>query len=223
MIDTGTKELQVIIAGITPYPKAVELQHDLIRRRGLGIIPDTLLLIEHPAVYTVGRNAEETKESIEGVPVYRVDRGGKTTFHGPGQLVAYPIIDLAAFDRDIRRYVRWLEETVIDLLRIYGLEGMSREGYPGVWVRGRKIAATGVRVNKSEGRWIVSHGIALNIVTDLSFFKKISPCGMDASHVTTLYRETGIRYEWREMAEGFAERMKNQMNNHIRRKTMYHS
>jgi lipoyl(octanoyl) transferase len=176
------------LPGLTPYAQGWELQRELIRLRKAGEIRDTLVLLQHPPVYTVGRAArdasnlgagEEYLKSL-GAEVFWSDRGGDATFHGPGQLVGYPILCL--------KYLRDLEELLILVLSDYGLEAGRRSAYTGVWVGERKIAAIGVKF--TSGR-ITSHGFALNVTTDLSWFERITPCGIRGYGVTSLARELG--------------------------------
>ncbi len=182
------------LPGLTPYAEAWELQRELVRRRRAGEIPDTLLLLEHPPVYTVGRAArdasnlgmgEEYLRSL-GAEVFWSDRGGDATFHGPGQVVGYPIVRLKV--RDTHRYLRDLEEVVIRTIARYGLEGWRHPRYTGVWVGENKICAIGVKFSSG---WIASHGFALNVSTDLSWFDRITPCGIREYGVTSLEKELG--------------------------------
>ena len=182
------------LPGLTPYARAWEMQGELARLRKNDGIPDTLILLEHPPVYTVGRAArdaqnlgagEEYLRSL-GAEVFWSDRGGDATFHGPGQLVGYPILRLR--DRDTHGYLRNLEEVLIRVLWDYGLRGWRHPEYTGVWVGDRKIAAIGVKFSSG---WIASHGFALNVKTDLSWFDRITPCGIKEFGVTSLARELG--------------------------------
>jgi lipoyl(octanoyl) transferase len=180
------------LTGLVPYAKAWELQKELVRLRRNGEIPDTLLLLEHPPVYTVGRAArdasnlgagEEYLRSL-GAEVFWSDRGGDATFHGPGQLVGYPILLLP--ERDTHSYLRRLEGVLIRALADYAIEGWHHPEYTGVWVEKKKIAAIGVKFSSG---WITSHGFALNVSTDLSWFDRITPCGIRGYGVTSLERE----------------------------------
>ncbi len=180
------------LPGLTPYARAWEMQGELARLRKNDDIPDTLILLEHPPVYTVGRAArdaqnlgagEEYLRSL-GAEVFWSDRGGDATFHGPGQLVGYPILRLKKLDT--HGYLRDLEEVLIRVLSDYGLEAGRHRDYTGVWVNGAKIAAIGVKF--SSGR-ITSHGFALNVKTDLSWFDRITPCGIKEFGVTSLRKE----------------------------------
>ena len=173
--------------GLIEYASATALQEQLVERRMAGG-EDQLLLLEHPAVYTLGRGADPRflGPAAEGpIPVVRSSRGGQVTYHGPGQLVGYPIVDLRAHRCDVRWYVRQLEAVLIDTLAQAGLAGERREGAPGVWVRGAKIASIGVAIR----HWVTWHGVALNVGADLSAFERITPCGLDGVHMTSLARE----------------------------------
>jgi len=195
------------------YQEAWALQHELVARRGSGLIDDTLLLLEHPPVYTTGRrNAGQHlrvgREAL-GAPLLAVDRGGDITFHGPGQLVAYPIIDLRAAGLGVVDYVRSLEEVVIGTLGDYGIEGRREPPLTGVWADGEKIAAIGVRVSRPErragGRWVTSHGLALNVSVDLDWFQRIVPCGIADRGVTSMERLLGRAVPLEEAADRLAE------------------
>jgi len=197
------------LPGLTPYANAWELQRELVRLRKNDEIPDTLVLLEHPPVYTVGRAAkdasnlgvgEEYLRSL-GAEVFWSDRGGDATFHGPGQLVGYPILRLR--DRDTHGYLRRLEEVIIRVLRDYGLEGWHHPEYTGVWVGEKKIAALGVKFSSG---WITSHGFALNVSTDLTWFDRITPCGIRGYGVTSLEHELGREAQTPEVERKIVER-----------------
>jgi lipoyl(octanoyl) transferase len=180
--------------GTVPYARGVARQDELVQRRRAGEIPDQLLLLEHPHVLTLGRDAHaenilanDERLRALGVEVHEVGRGGDVTYHGPGQLVAYPIIDLAPDRCDLHRYVRDLEEVLLGVLADYDITGHVVPGKTGVWVGDAKVGAIGVRV----ARWITSHGIALNVRPDLGFFDLIVPCGLRDSKVTSLALLTG--------------------------------
>jgi lipoyl(octanoyl) transferase len=175
--------------GRTPYEACWALQRSLAARRASGEIPDTLVLTEHDHVYTLGSGsddnhllagAEELRQ--RGIAVVWNDRGGDVTYHGPGQLVGYPIIDLRGHYLDLHRYLRDLEEVIILALVFFGLKGERVSGYTGVWVGGEKICAIGIK----SSRWITMHGFALNVNTDLSFFDRIIPCGIFEKGVTSM-------------------------------------
>ena len=181
--------------GVVDYEEAWQLQRKLAARRAAGDIPDTLLVLEHPAVYTTGkRNAEANlrmpAEKLDA-PLIVSDRGGDITFHGPGQLIAYPIIHLRAAGLTVVSYVRNLEEVVMRTLRDYGIESGLECGLTGVWVGKDKIAAIGVRVSRPGGSspaWVTTHGLALNVDVDLAWFERIVPCGIADRGVTSMQR-----------------------------------
>lgn len=175
--------------GTVGYAAALSLQKDLVRRRVAGEIPDTLLLVEHPHVITMGKMArpEHLLKKAPEVEVVATDRGGDVTYHGPGQIVGYPILDLNALRRDVKWYLERLEEMMIRAVARYGIAAARMEGMTGAWVGGAKIGAIGVRVE----RWVTSHGFALNATTDLRYFDLIIPCGLQGKGVTSVARETG--------------------------------
>ena len=167
--------------GRIDYASALQLQQQLAADRKQGLVPDQLLLLEHPHVITLGRNghlenllADDDIMARAGIGFYPTDRGGDVTYHGPGQLVGYPILDLRDWKRDVGAYVRAVEETIIATLAEYGIEAGRIPKLTGVWVGERKIAAIGVHLS----RWVTSHGFALNVSTDLSYFQYIVPCGL---------------------------------------------
>ena len=193
--------------GTVPYGAALTLQAARIEARRAGRVADGLLLLEHPPVITLGRAADPgnirfTPEWLlaRGVEVFETGRGGDVTYHGPGQLVGYPILDLAPDRRDVHRYVRDLEEVLIRTAATFGVTGERVEGLTGVWVGGAKLAAIGVRIS----RWITSHGFAFNVATDLSSFDLIVPCGIKDRGVTSLARLTGRTIAPEEVAAGLA-------------------
>ncbi len=184
------RNLEVRELGRVSYAEAWALQADLSERRKQGAIPDQLLLVEHPHVLTLGRNghmenvllsAERLREL--GIEFFESNRGGDITYHGPGQVVGYPIIDLRDWKRDVVAYVRGIEEVVIATLRQFGIEGQRDPGATGVWTPEGKICAIGVHIS----RWVSTHGFALNWTTDLDYFRYIVPCGL-ARPVTSMER-----------------------------------
>jgi lipoyl(octanoyl) transferase len=187
-------ELLVVSLGRMAYGEALELQRSVARSRIAGdIAEDVLLLVEHPPVVTLGRTAKERHVVASpdflrqrGVEVFEVERGGDVTFHGPGQLVGYPIIDLKRHRLDLHWYLRQVEEVLIRSLAEYGIPAERHAGYTGVWTRGRKIASIGVHARD----WVTWHGFALNVATDLSWFDLIVPCGIDGVTMTSMARET---------------------------------
>jgi lipoyl(octanoyl) transferase len=195
--------------GTVPYAEALRLQDELVASRRAGETPDTLLLLEHPHVITLGSSADEAHVLVEpaerdrlGIEVFEVGRGGGVTYHGPGQLVAYPILDLKPDHKDLHAYLRDLEEVLIRVARVYGVEAQRRAGLTGVWTASGKLAAAGVRVSS---QWITSHGVALNVSSDLRFFDRIVPCGIVGEGVTSLSRELGRLVDMDLVARTFAE------------------
>jgi lipoyl(octanoyl) transferase len=175
--------LHCIDAGLVEYSRALAQQEELLKQRCQGFGADALLLLEHPPVYTMGRGGDEHHiRTLRNVPVHRVGRGGNVTFHGPGQLVGYPIIDLARHSRDVHAYLRALEGVLIAALAAYGLHAQRRTGLTGVWVGPDKIASIGIGVR----RWITYHGFALNVEPDLSYFADIVPCGLPDVRMTSM-------------------------------------
>ena len=178
--------------GLLSYAQASAIQKDLVEQRKQQRIPDQLLLVEHPHVITQGRNGHAenllaSQEILEraGVALHQTDRGGDITYHGPGQIVGYPILDLRELKRDVVAYVRAMEQVIIDSLAECGIQARRLEGCTGVWVNGKKVAAIGIHIS----RWVTSHGFALNHTTDLSYFQYIVPCGL--TKPVTSMRELG--------------------------------
>jgi len=183
-------ELHVRTPGVVAYGDALDLQADLVARRRAGTVPDQLLLLEHPHVITMGtgsdpRNvlADADRRDRLGIELFEVGRGGDVTYHGPGQLVGYPILDLKPDRRDLLRYLRDLETMLIAVLGELGVRGKTIPGMTGVWADDRKIAAIGVRVSSG---WITSHGFSLNVDNDLTYYETIVPCGIVGRSVTSL-------------------------------------
>lgn len=196
--------------GRLPYGEADELQRRLRERVGQTRAGDFLLLLEHPHVFTLGRNADagdiladEEWLSAKATEVFASDRGGRVTYHGPGQLVGYPILDLSPDRRDLRRYVQDLQEVLVRVLRDLGVAASPRHRTEeiGVWVGDEKIASLGVHVS----RWITTHGFALNLATDLSFFDGIVPCGLEGVRMTSVEAVTGHRPELEEVGTRVVE------------------
>ena len=188
--------LAVRSLGIVPYDEALALQRDLVEQRRRGEIPDHLLLLQHPHVITLGVRTADAQSHIvadaarlaaRGVTVHETGRGGDVTYHGPGQLVGYPILALEPARQDLHRYVRDVEETLIRAIARFGISGGRIPGLTGVWVRQEKVAAIGIRVS----RWVTSHGFALNVTTDLDYFGLIVPCGIRDKGVTSIARVLG--------------------------------
>jgi lipoate-protein ligase B len=168
--------------GRISYEEAWDLQKRLVERRARAEIPDVLLLLEHDPVVTLGRSVRGQRPALAGVPSFEVERGGDLTYHGPGQLVGYPILRLEEGRRDLHRYLRDLEEALLRSLARFGIAGERRDGYTGVWSDGRKLASIGVAVR----RWVTYHGFALNVSTDLSAFRLLNPCGLPGEVMTSM-------------------------------------
>ena len=202
--------LEVAQAGVVPYAEALEWQRSLAQARIDGrLANDVLLLLEHPAVVTLGRNSHAGHLlSRDGIEVFEIERGGDVTFHGPGQLVGYPILDLTGHRQDLHWYLRTLEQVLIDALAALGVPAERKPGFTGVWTRAggsggggtRKIASIGIHVKQ----WVTWHGFALNVATDLTYFDRIVPCGIQGVEMTSVERETGNGKE-RETRNGTRE------------------
>ena len=208
------RTLDVRHLGVVPYAEALALQRSLVEERRAGLIGDTLLLLEHPHVITLGVRGDGGRSHLlassetlaaRGVEVHETGRGGDITYHGPGQLVGYPIIDLKPDRCDVHRYVRDLEGVLIRTASDYGIDAGRVEGLTGVWVGNEKLAAIGVRI----ARWITSHGFALNVTSDLDFFKLIVPCGIVDRGVTSLSRLGGRKIDMAEVVARTAEHFAN--------------
>ena len=180
--------LEVVQAGTVPYGEALEWQRELAEDRIAGrLAHDVLLLLEHPPVVTLGRNSHAAHLlQPAGIEVFEVERGGDVTFHGPGQLVGYPILDLRAYKQDLHWYLRTLEQALIAALGLLDIPAERNPGFTGVWTRGRKIASIGIHVKQ----WVTWHGFALNVITDLTHFERIVPCGIQGVEMTSVERET---------------------------------
>lgn len=190
MINLQTKEseLQVIDLGQKPYKQVWNLQKKLQTKLIDGVKRDCLLLVEHEPVYTLGKNADPNhllQSRDKSINVYNIERGGDITFHGPGQLVVYPILNLAHYKKSISWYMRALEQLIINVLEKLEIKGNRVKGYTGVWVGDKKIAAQGVRLS----RWVTMHGFSINVNTDLSFYDGIIPCGIFDHGVTSIEKE----------------------------------
>ena len=192
------RELEVRRLGLVPYDEALAMQRQLVEERRAGRVPDLLLLLQHPAVITLGVKGDGGRANIVatdarlaelGIAVHETGRGGDVTYHGPGQIVGYPILDLKPDRCDVHRYVRDLEDVMIRVCADYGVTAGRIKGLTGTWVDAEKIGAIGVRLS----RWITSHGFAFNVSTDLEHFKLIVPCGISDRGVTSLERGTGGR------------------------------
>jgi lipoate-protein ligase B len=205
--------------GRTEYRECWDLQRRLARARAEGGVPDILLLTEHDHVYTIGRSGDDrhllaTDEELSrtGVAVVHTDRGGDITYHGPGQLVGYPILDLARHGSDLHLYLRMLEEAVIRTLLEFGIAAGRHPSYTGVWVGGEKICAIGVRTS----RWVTMHGFALNVRTDLTKFDRIIPCGIFEKGVTSMHRLLGRDVTLEEVEPAIARNLAERFSSEIR-------
>jgi lipoyl(octanoyl) transferase len=196
-------DLSVRWLGRMNFADALALQEEIVaKKRQDRFHPDELLLLEHEPVYTIGRTPD--KSSLLGTshlphPVFSINRGGQATYHGPGQLMAYPIVDLRRCGQDLHRYLRWLEQLLIELLADYGIAASRRESLTGVWIDHRKIASIGVGVR----HWITMHGFALNVSGDLSPFNYIIPCGINNVAMTSMEKETGKAFSVVDVATAF--------------------
>lgn len=195
IVGIGRRPLEIRHLGRLGYQQAANLQVELVHERREGLIPDLLLLLQHPHVITMGSSAKEahvllTSEELgeRGIHLRTSGRGGDVTYHGPGQIVGYPILDLKPARCDLHRYLRDLEEVMIRVLADFGLKAGRKEGLTGAWVGDRKIGAIGVRVSSG---WITSHGFALNVNPDLRYFETIVPCGIEEFGVGSIASELG--------------------------------
>jgi len=225
------RSLQVRRLGLVPYADGLELQRQLVEDRKADRIPDTLLLLQHPHVLTIGVKkdgrahilASPDRLTSLGVEVFETGRGGDVTYHGPGQLVGYPIVDLNPDRRDVHRYVRDLEDVMIRVCADYGLEAGRVKGFSGAWIPStrdarsgqvaeEKIGAIGVRIS----RWITSHGFAFNVATDIDFFNLIVPCGIADKGVTSLASKLGRAPEMRDVEDRFIAQFAAVFDRHAR-------
>lgn len=195
--------LEVKWLGRTGYEQALAMQEEIVRGKTGTDAPDVLLLLEHEPVYTIGRTPDQS--SLRDTarlphPVVQINRGGQATYHGPGQLVGYPILDLRNRGQDLHLYLRTLEEILIEALRGRGIQGVRREGLTGVWVEDRKIASIGVGVR----HWVSMHGFALNVCGDLAPFAEIIPCGIAGVEMTSVEKESGRAASVKEIADDIA-------------------
>jgi lipoyl(octanoyl) transferase len=219
---TSTNDCWLIDLGLIAYAPACELQQRVVAARKSGAIPDVLLLCEHPHVITLGRNGKpENLRATDrvlrqmNVEFHLTDRGGDITYHGPGQIVGYPILDLTAHRRDVRWYVRQLEEAMIRATKEFGVEAHRIEEFHGIWLDTatgpEKLAALGVHLS----RWVTSHGFAYNVSTDLRYFDLIVPCGITDKRATSLERALGREVDVREVSGSLARNFGEVFNRHI--------
>ena len=205
----SARPLEVLDVGVLGYADALELQEELVRKRRAGEVPDTLILVEHPHVLTMGSSTDtahilvdEAERDRLGIELHAAGRGGDVTYHGPGQLVAYPILDLKPDRKDLHRYLRDLEHVLMRVSDSYGVSAQRSEDGTGVWTETGKLAAIGIRVSSG---WITSHGIALNVRTALEYFDTIVPCGIADRGVTSLERELGHAPDAAQVRNRFVE------------------
>jgi lipoate-protein ligase B len=179
-----TPEGYLFDLGRRDYLDVLDIQHNLLDLRGKNAIPDSLILVEHDSVFTVGKSIarEELPNNINGIPVIQIERGGQWTYHGPGQLVGYPILNLESRNRDIHGFIRNLEEMLILALKEFEISAERNPIQAGVWVKEKKIASIGAAIRK----WLTFHGFALNVNVDLSYFSMITPCGLPSSIMTSM-------------------------------------
>ena len=203
--EKAARPLEARWLGRVAYADGLALQERLVARRRSGEVPDQLLLLEHPHVITLGASSHDdhvlldaAERRLMGIELFEAGRGGDVTYHGPGQLVGYPILDLKPDRRDLHRYIRDLEEVLIRALADFGIAATRKEGLTGAWVDDHKVAAIGVRVSSG---WITSHGFALNVAPDLSYFDAIVPCGIRGHGVTSMARLLGREVELAEVTE----------------------
>jgi lipoyl(octanoyl) transferase len=187
------------------FADALELQEQAVAaRRANEDLGDEILLLEHEPVYTIGRTPDRSSLGSENSlphPLFAINRGGQATYHGPGQLMGYPILNLKRHGQDLHRYLRWIEDALIELLARYGIDAGTREGLTGVWVEQRKIASIGVGVR----HWITMHGFALNVCGDMQPFASIVPCGISGVEMTSIEKETGRAISVIDVAEDFGK------------------
>ncbi len=179
--------MEVRDLGVMEYGECLELQRAIWSRLRVADADDTVLVVEHPPVATLGRRGEESEVFDKTLPVYQIERGGKATYHGPGQLVVYPIVHLGEGNRDVRAWVRHLEQFLHDCLAHFGIESVTKPDYPGVWTvaTDKKIASIGIAIKD----WVSFHGIALNVTLEPQEFERIDPCGLGAAVMTNMVRE----------------------------------
>ena len=194
----------ILNLGLMDYGKAWDLQHDLWSRRVQGELPDLLLLLEHPHVITLGRRGNRSHlivspEVLEAmkIPIFHVERGGDITYHGPGQMMVYPILDLKDYGYRLIRYIDQLEEVILHVLKDFGIDGRRDPSNRGVWVNSDKIASIGVAIK----RWVSFHGFSLNYETDLKYFDLINPCGLEGKKVTSMAKILGKKISREELTE----------------------
>lgn len=213
-----SKKLIYSDLGLIDYAKAWDIQKQVFEKRINGLTDDTFFMLEHPNTYTLGKTADKNNLigntqflQEQGISVFEIDRGGDITYHGPGQIVGYPIIDLKNWKQDTHLYLRNIEETIIKVCDFYGLKAGRKEKYTGVWIGERKICAIGVKIS----RWVTMHGFAFNVNTNLNLFNGIIPCGIRDKEVTSLERELGNKQDINEVKMKILDIFSQQFDYHI--------
>ena len=204
-----TSKIKIKDLGLLDYKSAWDFQKDFHKKVILGVQPDTLFFVEHEPVYTFGKNADKNhllQSADKDIKIFNVERGGDVTFHGPGQIVGYPIIDLNRYVKSVSWYMRTLEEVLIETLATYSIEAKTKEGLTGVWVGDEKIGAQGVRIS----RWVTMHGFALNVNTDLTYFDGIIPCGIFEHGVTSMSNILNENVEYEHVKKTIIKKFINQ-------------
>ena len=206
--------VQVRDLGLCAYDEVWNLQKEIQAQRIAGSSEDTLLLVEHEPVYTLGKNADKNhllQHYPDNVQIFQIERGGDVTFHGPGQLVGYPILDLHNYKKSVNWYMRSLEQVIINTLLKYGIKGERKEDLTGVWVKDKKIAAFGVRIS----RWVTMHGFALNVNTDMQYYEGIIPCGILEYGVTSMEKLLHHEVNMKDVKNTLISSFKNVFMNNI--------
>ena len=206
--------VQVRDLGLCTYDEVWTLQKEIQAQRIAGSSEDTLLLVEHEPVYTLGKNADKNhllQHYPDNVQIFQIERGGDITFHGPGQLVGYPILDLHNYKKSVSWYMRSLEQVIINTLQKYGIKGEQKEDLTGVWIKDKKIAAFGVRIS----RWVTMHGFALNVNTDMQYYEGIIPCGILKYGVTSMEKLLNHEVNMKDVKNTLISSFKNVFMNNI--------
>ena len=206
--------VQVRDLGLCAYDEVWNLQKEIQAQRIAGKSEDTLLLVEHEPVYTLGKNADKNhllQHYPDNVQIFQIERGGDITFHGPGQLVGYPILDLHNYKKSVSWYMRSLEQVIINTLQKYGIKGEQKEDLTGVWIKDKKIAAFGVRIS----RWVTMHGFALNVNTDMQYYEGIIPCGILKYGVTSMEKLLNHEVNMKDVKNTLISSFKNVFMNNI--------
>ena len=206
--------VQVRDLGLCAYDEVWNLQKEIQAQRIAGESEDTLLLVEHEPVYTLGKNADKNhllQHYPDNVQIFQIERGGDVTFHGPGQLVGYPILDLHNYKKSVSWYMRSLEQVIINTLQKYGIKGEQKEDLTGVWIKDKKIAAFGVRIS----RWVTMHGFALNVNTDMQYYEGIIPCGILEYGVTSMEKLLSHEVNMKDVKNTVISSFKNVFMNNI--------